>query len=177
LFLQLEFVRAPQLKAAVMRFSFSHAGILTRIICVLLVVLCSVIAGSKPNAGSPNRVFDEYGRICWEDEQARLDNFAARLESWPQQIGNIVVYDGRRACRGEAIARAIRAKQYIVGRRRIDPNRVLWRFGGYKEEFTVILMDVPRGYPEWPTDPTVSPRDVVFVGNCYRRVRPSRCLR
>jgi hypothetical protein len=160
-----------------MRFSFIHCGLVTRVICVLMIVLCSAIAGAKQHPLSRNRIFDEYGRICWENEQARLDNFALRLESWPEQIGNIVVYDGRRACRGEAIARAVRAKQYIVGRRHIDPNRVLWRFGGYKEEFTVVLMDVPRGYPEWPAEPTVSPKDIVFAGNCHHRVRPARCPR
>jgi hypothetical protein len=38
-------------------------------------------------------------------------------------------------------------------------------------------MDIPRGYPEWPTKPTVLPTDVVFIGNCDHRVRPTRCLR
>src|ERR1044072_1187267 len=160
-----------------MRFYLSHPGIATCIGGALLTVLCSVVANYGQHPLERNRVFDEYGRVCWEDEQARLDNFAARLESGPEQIGNIVVYEGRRACPGEAIARAIRAKKYIVGRRHIDPNRVLWWFGGYREDLTVILMDIPRGYPEWPTKPTVLPTDVVFIGNCDHRVRPTRCLR
>jgi len=163
----------------VMRFSFSHRKIYSRIICVSMMVLSLEVANSKPHASSPHRVFDEYGRICWENEQARLDNFAVRLEMSPEMIGNIIVYDGRRACRGEAIARAVRAKRYLVGYRHIDPNRVLWRFGGYQEELDTILMDVPRGYPEWPADEPIliSPKDVVFIGNCDHRVRPTRCLR
>ena len=160
-----------------MLFSLSHSKISSRIICASMMVLCITVADSKPNGSSSHRVFDEYGRICWENEQARLDNFAIRLEMSPEMIGNIIVYDGRRACRGEAVARAVRAKKYLVGYRHIDPNRVLWRFGGYQEKLNAILMDVPRGYPEWPAEPTVSPKDVVFIGNCDHRVRPTRCLR
>ena len=161
-----------------MPFSFSHSKISLPIICASIMMLSIGVANSGPNASSPHRVFDEYGRICWDNEQARLDNFAIRLEMSPEMIGNIIVYDGRRACRSEAIARAVRAKRYLVGYRHIDPNRVMWRFGGYQEELNTILMDVPRGYPEWPAaEPTVSSKDVVFIGNCDHRVRPTRCLR
>src|ERR1043165_1626023 len=160
-----------------MRFDLSRVGITKCIGGALLMALCGAVANYGQHPLEQYRVFDEYGAICWEDEQARLDNFAARLDSWSDQIGKIVVYDGRRACRGEAIARAMRAKKYIVDRRHIDPTRVLWRFGGYREELTVVLMDVPRGLPEWPAKPTVSSKDVVFVGNCDHRVRASRCNR
>jgi hypothetical protein len=27
------------------------------------------------------RPFDEYGSVCWEDEKARLDNFAVQLQN------------------------------------------------------------------------------------------------
>jgi hypothetical protein len=148
-----------------MRFSLFHGRISSRIVCASMIVLSITAANSKSTAWSPHRVFDEYGRICWENEQARLDNFAVRLEMSPEMIGNIIVYDGRRACRGEAIARAVRAKRYLVGYRHIDASRVLWRFGGYQEELNTILMDVPRGYSEWPAgDPIlISPKDVVFM--------------
>jgi len=112
--------------------------------------------------------------ICWENEKARLDNFAIQLVQ-SGSIGNIIVYDGRRACRGEAIARAIRAKKYLVEFRKVPDGQVMWRFGGYQEEMVVTLMDVPRGYAEYPARSTVSPEDVVFIGNCRARVRPMRC--
>ena len=161
-----------------MRFWLSHRRILSRTIGAFAVVLSCTAADSKPSNVSPHRVFDDYGRICWENEQARLDNFAVRLQMSPEMIGNMIVFDGRRACRGEAIARAVRAKRYLVERRHIDPNRVLWRFGGYTNELYTILMDVPRGYPEWQADLVTIPlKDVVFVGNCEHRVRPTRCLR
>jgi hypothetical protein len=157
-----------------MRYSFSQLGILMRIGCVLLL-LCIAIVDTKLTFARPNRAFDEYGIICWKEEKARLDNFAIRLfESG--HIGNIIVYDGRRACRGEAIARAIRAKKYLVEFRKVPANQIMWRFGGYQNEMGVTLMDVPRGYPEYPADHiTISPKDVVFVGNCRARVRPMRC--
>jgi hypothetical protein len=164
-----------RVNSAVMRFWFSH---LTRTICAFAVVLFCTAADSNPNNVLPHRVFDDYGRICWGDEQARLDNFAIRLQMSPEMIGNIIVFDGRHACRGEAIAHAVRAKRYLVEHRHIDPNRVLWRFGGYTDELYTILMDVPRGYPEWQADVITIPlKDVVFVGNCDHRVRPTRCLR
>ena len=167
-----------RVNSVVMRFWFSDSRILSRAICAFAVVLSCTAVDSKPKGFSPHRVFDEYGRICWENEQARLDNFAVRLQMSPEMIGNIIVYDGRYACRGEAIARAVRAKRYLVERRHIDANRILWRFAGYTEELNTVLMDVPRGYPEWPAEAiTISPKDVVFVGNCYHRVRPTRCLR
>jgi len=158
-----------------MRYLFSRSIVMKITGCLLLLILGTSLVHLHGAATPPNRVFDEYGLICWEYEKARLDNFAVRLQTSPDYIGNIIVYDGRRACRGEAIARAIRAKKYLVEFRKVDPNQVMWRFGGYKGELSVTLEDVPRGYPEYPASPTVSPNDVVFVGNCRGRVRSMRC--
>jgi hypothetical protein len=38
--------------------------------------------------------FDRYGDVSWESEKARLDNFAAALQSDPDLIGYIIVYGG-----------------------------------------------------------------------------------
>jgi len=91
-------------------------GHLTKTIAVIPSILC-VMASFGGAAGhvTPNRAFDEYGPICWENEKARLDNFAIGLLNMPDTtLGHIIVYDGKRACRGEAITRAIRAKKYLV---------------------------------------------------------------
>ena len=144
------------------------------IILLLSITLFAELPG-KATRNTPDRVFDEYGTICWEDEKARLDNFALRLHESTNAIGNIIVYDGKRACRGEAIARAIRAKKYLVEFRKVESSRVMWRFGGYRDELTTTLQDVPRGYPEYPATPSVSPNEVIFVGNCKGKVRRIRC--
>src|SRR5947208_7846662 len=102
---------------------------------VLVIVLgLMLLAGERGSASHsfPNRAFDEYGAICWENEKARLDNFAIQLlNERSTTLGHIIVYDGKRACRGEAVARAIRAKKYLVEYRNVSADRIVWRWGGY----------------------------------------------
>jgi hypothetical protein len=59
---------------------------------------------------APDSPFDSYGNLCFEDEKARLDNFAITLEQNPNFIGYIVVYAGNESCAGEAQFRGNRAK-------------------------------------------------------------------
>jgi hypothetical protein len=123
-----------------------------------------------------NRPFDEYGAICWEDEKARLDNFAFALQNTDRTtLGHIIVYDGRLACRGEAIARAIRAGKYLVEYRRVEADRILWRWGGYLDEMITTLVVTPRDASIWPFRPSIPLSEVTFVGNCKRKPRPVTC--
>ncbi len=147
---------------------------------VLLVILlsCTLPAGKPSSANniSPNSPFDEYGRICWDDERARLDNFAiALLQAPPTTLGHIIVYDGKRACRGEAIARAIRAKKYLVEYRGVPADRIVWRWGGYLEDMMTTLIVHPAGAGIWPFMESLPLDKVTFVGNCNRRPRPVKC--
>ena len=81
--------------------------------------------------------FDEYGTLSRLDEMARLDNVANQLQSEPKDfVVYLVAYAGRRACVGEAQARALRAKNYLVSKRSIQPERVIWIDGGYRERAT-----------------------------------------
>jgi hypothetical protein len=150
-----------------------------RIGSVLVIVLGFMFpAGERSSANhfSPNRAFDEYGRICWEYEKARLDNFAiALLNDEPSTLGHIIVYDGKRVCRGEAVARAMRAKKYLVEYRKVPANRIVWRWGGYLPDMMTTLVIHPAGADIWPFMPLLSLDEVTFVGNCNRRVRPMKC--
>jgi hypothetical protein len=151
-----------------------------KIIGFILVVVLSFMlpAGerSSANHSSPNRAFDEYGRICWEYEKARLDNFAVSLlNDDPTTLGHIIVYDGKRACRGEAIARAIRAKKYLVEYRKVPANRIVWRWGGYLADAMTTLVIHPAGASIWPFMESLPLDQVTFIGNCNRRVRPMKC--
>ena len=103
------------------------------------------VSGTAPDFPT-DRSFDEYGRIRWDDEQARLDNFAIQLMNDPDAIGYIFVISERGGCPGEAAARAIRAKRYIVEHRGVPWNRVIWREDGYMDTFLTILQPAPR---EW----------------------------
>ena len=147
--------------------------------CVISVALCLMVPLSEPGAAgdvTPNRAFDEYGRICWENEKARLDNFAIALQNSDRTtLGHIIVYDGKVACRGEAVARAMRAKKYLVEYRKIEADRIVWRWGGYVYELTTTLVVHPSGAEIWAFLPSLSLDEVTFVGNCDRKVRPVKC--
>jgi hypothetical protein len=111
-------------------------------------------------------IFDSYGDLSWEDEKARLDNFAATLQHNPESIGYIIVYAGRRACVDEAKDRALRAKKYMVETRGIPASRIKWSDGGYREELTTILQPAARGAPELTVSPTLKPSEVQIIKNC-----------
>jgi hypothetical protein len=114
---------------------------------ILLVIAgpCTRADAPRAQTSSPvDRFFDQYGRISWENEQARLDNFAIQLMNDPDSIGYIFVYDANNLCAGEAQARAVRAKRYVVEYRGVPWNRVIWRIDGYLEEFMTYLQPVSR---------------------------------
>ena len=126
-----------------------------RVVKLIIAALCMAIvfesdasrAEALHNYATPDRLFDEYGRIRWEDEQARLDNFAIQVTNESDSIGYIFVYDGENVCVGEAQARAVRAKNYIVEYRGVPWNRVIWRHDGYAGEFRIVLQPASRSIP------------------------------
>ncbi|HWS87240.1 MAG TPA: hypothetical protein VN282_09765 [Pyrinomonadaceae bacterium] len=106
---------------------------------------------------------DEYGDINFEDEKARLDNYAIELQNDPEFVGYIVAYGGRRSRRGEALRRAERAKRYITGVRGVAPARVVTIDGGYREELTVELKLRHKSRRPPEPAPTVDPSEVQFI--------------
>ena len=93
---------------------------------------------------APNSPFDSYGAIRWEDEKARLDNFAIQVQNSEKYIGYILVVEAIGGCPGEAQARAIRAKSYVVDHRGVAANRVIWRVEGYRKELSTTLLLAPH---------------------------------
>jgi hypothetical protein len=112
--------------------------------------------------------FDEYGDISWEDEKARLDNFAIQLMNEENAQGYIVAYAGRKAYIGEAQLRANRARDYLIKVREVDPKRVTAVDGGYQLDLTVNLHIIPAGL-EPPLNPTVDPSQVEIIYEKKRR--------
>ncbi|PWT80002.1 MAG: hypothetical protein C5B44_06000 [Acidobacteria bacterium] len=98
--------------------------------------------------------FDEYGNIRFNDEKARLDNFAVQLQNQPGSTGYYIVYG---SCAGEGQARADRAKNYLVSNRGIDAARIVVIDGGCRAEFAVELWVCPTG----ATAPTASTENIV----------------
>jgi hypothetical protein len=100
---------------------------------------CSTPVKTKP---ALPRKFDEYGNIRFNDEKARLDNFAIQLQNEPTATGAIVGYG---SCDAEGTTRANRAKDYLVNTRGIDASRLNVIDGGCLPELQVQLWIVPQG--------------------------------
>ncbi|HMG74574.1 MAG TPA: hypothetical protein VK582_13825 [Pyrinomonadaceae bacterium] len=122
-------------------------------------------------AGAKNKFeqtpYDSYGRIPFEDAQARLDNFMFELENLndakPHYRGFIIVYAGRSAYPAESSTMAACSKDYLVRVRKADPEVVIATDGGYRNELTVELYIMPNdAYPPMLM-PTVSPRNVEIL--------------
>jgi hypothetical protein len=95
-------------------------------------------------APPPATKFDEYGNIRFNDEKARLDNYAIQLQNSPGATGTIIVYG---SCAGEAQQRGDRAKDYLVNTRGIEAGRITVVDGGCRADLTVQLWVVPQGAP------------------------------
>ncbi|HSK63768.1 MAG TPA: hypothetical protein VK893_08010 [Pyrinomonadaceae bacterium] len=110
--------------------------------------------------------FDEYGNIRFNDEKARLDNYAIQLQNDPTATGTIIVFG---SCAGEGQQRGDRAKDYLVNTRGIEAGRITVIDGGCRSDLTVQLWIVPQGAPapEVDTAGAISP-----CPECRRR-RPA----
>ena len=115
---------------------------------------------SFPAPRAPARKIDEYGNIRFNDEKARLDNYAIALQNEPGATGTIICYGGRVGRAGEAQARCDRAKNYLVNERGIDASRISTIDGGFREELTVELWIVPTGAEPPTASPTVDASEV-----------------
>jgi len=115
---------------------------------VLILSLSSISLGQKSQVGRTKIIVDRFASFegtSLETEHAILDNFAVSLSNAPDQIGYIIVYAGRSACAGEAQARGIRMKDYLVNYRHLDWNRVIWKDAGHLEKPHVLLEMQLRG--------------------------------
>jgi len=143
--------------------------------CIFILSLSLLpvgVSASTPSV-SPSSFFDSYGDLDWEWEKARLDNFAIFLLNNPAFVGHILVWAGKRACKGEAQARAVRAKTYLVEYRKVEWSRVMWHDMGYAVEVSTILEPMGRERPMLTFDTVVNKNEVQFLKNCMRGI-PSR---
>lgn len=126
----------------------------------------------KPGPAECRKV-DTYGDIKFNDEKARLDNFAIALQNEPGSTGYILAYG---SCEGEAQARADRAKDYVVNTRGIDAGRIVTIDGGCRAELTVELYVCPVGAaaPTPDTSSAVSPCPACKKKAPARRTRRGR---
>ncbi|HKG47995.1 MAG TPA: Ig-like domain-containing protein [Pyrinomonadaceae bacterium] len=126
----------------------------------------SCTASIKTPPAAPTK-FDEYGNIRFNDEKARLDNYAIQLQNQPGATGTIIVYG---SCAGEAQQRGDRAKDYLVNTRGIEAGRITVVDGGCRSDLTVQLWVVPAG----ATAPTVETTGAIEPCPECRRGRAPR---
>jgi len=112
------------------------------------------------------RKFDEYADLRFNDEKARLDNFAIQLQQDPGTQGYYVIFG---SCDGEADQRSARAVDYLVSNRGIDRSRITVVNGGCREQLTVELWLRPTGAVE-PTPSNSATVDPCPA--CRNRPRP-----
>jgi hypothetical protein len=142
----------------------------------VLISLFTSVAQGRVAPPPPERPIDEYGNLCWNDERARLDNLAIALQHSPDATGIIYFYDGNPPCYEAALARAMRAKKYIVEHRGIAWNRVMWRYVGHVRELTIRLDITFPGSRRYVPAPTVSPSEAK-PKNCDAKIyRRPKCL-
>jgi hypothetical protein len=115
----------------------------------------SCSTGVKPPKPTAKK-FDEYGNIRFNDEKARLDNYAIQLQNDPGAGGTIIVYG---TCNGEGQQRGDRAKDYLVNTRGIEAGRITVVDGGCRADLAVQLWIVPSGAdaPQVDTSGAISP--------------------
>ena len=112
---------------------------ITGSVFVALTISMSLSVQAAKGMVNPITAFDRYGRISWNDEKARLDNFAIQLTNESRSVGFIFVFNAPGMCQGEAQARGVRAKRYLVEYRHVEWNRVIWKEEGFKNELQTDL--------------------------------------
>ena len=91
------------------------------------------------------RKFDEYTNISYNDEKARLDNFAIELQNDPAATAYVIVYPGEGGRPGAVEQRTTRAVDYLVNSRGISANRIVTLVGPVRDHLMVELWLCPQG--------------------------------
>lgn len=121
----------------------------TRQILSVNVVVNGMPDGCPNEASEPFRVIDgpvaikkeEYSRISFTDEKARLLRFARELRKYPGAGAYLVSYTRRGAWAGEARWRARRARRYLI-KSGVHPALITIIDGGDREAQTIELFIV-----------------------------------
>ena len=89
--------------------------------------------------------FDEFPAIAYNDEKARLDNYAIELQNDPTATAYVIVYPGQRGRAGEVQKHTTRIIDYLVNSRGINAQRIVTLVGPTRDELMVELWLCPQG--------------------------------
>lgn len=132
-------------------------------VCLVVTILFATITPCYAQVSLEKR--DDYDIRGYEDDMARLDDFAIQLQNDPDATGYIIIYGGKQGRKNEAKQRLVCMKNYLVKNRGIQASRLVMIDGGFRNTFHCELWLMHRGAePPKPT-PTVSPKDVKLKGS------------
>jgi hypothetical protein len=135
---------------------------------LLIGVFANVVVAQQPIGDN----LEDYGTVRWSDEKRRLDNFSIQLLNDESLTGYVLIVAAFDGCPGEAQARAIRAKRYIVEHRKVPWNRVIWRVEGYSTDIsTLLLLLTAKTIPPFPLRYVSSGKDCPLTKECKSRLR------
>jgi len=120
---------------------------------------------------APER-FDQWGDIHLNDENARLKQLAIQAKEWSLSIIYLFIHAGQTACAGEAKARGIRAKNYLV-RQGISSERIVLTDAGWRKKVSVQVWIWPPelGEPKVNSDFNLKRSAVRLEKNCKIKYR------
>ncbi len=91
------------------------------------------------------RKFDEFPAIAYNDEKARLDNYAIELQNDPGSTAYVIVYPGQRGSPNEVQRHTNRVVDYLVNSRGINAQRIVTLVGPTRDVLMVELWLCPQG--------------------------------
>jgi hypothetical protein len=91
------------------------------------------------------RKFDEFPAIAYNDEKARLDNYAIELQNDPGATAYVIVYPGTSGRPGEVQRQTNRLVDYLVNSRGISAQRIVTLVGPPRDALLIELWLCPQG--------------------------------
>lgn len=91
------------------------------------------------------RKFDEFPAIAYNDEKARLDNYAIELQNDPTATAYVIVYPGQKGRAGEVQRHTSRVVDYLVNSRGVSGQRIVTIVGPTRDVLLVELWLCPQG--------------------------------
>lgn len=89
--------------------------------------------------------FDEFPPIAYNDEKARLDNYAIELQNDPAATAYVIVYPGLKGRAGEQQRQTTRLVDYLVNSRGISAQRIVTLYGPTRDVLLIELWICPQG--------------------------------
>jgi hypothetical protein len=91
------------------------------------------------------RKFDEFPAIAYNDEKARLDNYAIELQNDPTSTAYVIVYPGQRGRASDVPRHTSRIVDYMVNSRGVGTERIVTLVGPPRDTLLVELWLCPQG--------------------------------